>query len=80
VPALQKQLSASGTHVEWSVLNGRPALWITGPHHLVRFPNAPARLAGHVFVWQSGPLTYRLEGPRLTRPAAVALARRSSGT
>jgi hypothetical protein len=76
IPVLQKQLGSEGTHVTWwSVLNGQPALWIAGPRHLVRFPTAPARLAGNVLVWQSGPITYRLEGPRLTRDHALAVAR-----
>jgi hypothetical protein len=80
VPTLQKQLAGSATKVAWLVLNGEPALWLTGARHLARFPDAPPRLAGHVLVWQSGPVTYRLEGPRLSRATAVALARRLTGT
>jgi hypothetical protein len=75
IPVLQKELGSDGAHVTWSVLNGQPALWISGPRHLVRFPTAPARLAGNVLVWQSGPITYRLEGPGLTREHALAVAR-----
>lgn len=75
VPLIQKQLAGSGTHAAWSVVNGEPALWISGARHLVRFPDAPARLAGNVLVWQSRPITFRLEGPRLGRSGALAFAR-----
>jgi len=74
VPVLQKQLGSSGTHVSWSVVNGLPALWISGARHLVRFPDAPARLAGNVLVWQSGAVTFRLEGPHLGRAQALRFA------
>lgn len=80
VPVLQKQLAGEATHATWSALNGEPALWITGARHLVRFPAAPARLAGNVLVWQSGPITYRLEGAHLARAHALALAHRITGT
>jgi hypothetical protein len=75
IPVLQKELAGSGTHATWSVLNGQPALWIAGARHLVRFPDAPPRLAGNVLVWQVGPITYRLEGASLTRAQALAFAR-----
>lgn len=75
IPVIQKQLGGSGTRVIWSLLHGEPALWISGARHLVRFPDLPPRLAGNVLVWQAGPLTYRLEGPHLTRAKALAVAR-----
>jgi len=80
VPLVQKELAGSATHVTWLELDRLPALWITGRRHLVRFPSAPPRLAGNVLVWQSGPITFRLEGPRLGRATAVALARALTGT
>ncbi len=79
-PVIAKTLAGSATHVSWFTLNDQPALWITGARHMVRFPAAPARLAGNVLVWQSGPITFRLEGPRLGRATALALARRLGGT
>lgn len=80
VPVVAKELGASATHASWFTLNKLPALWITGAPHMVRFPAAPARLAGNVLVWQSGPITFRLEGPRLDRTTAVGIARRLTGT
>jgi hypothetical protein len=50
-----------------------PALWIAGDRHVVVFPHAAARLAGHVLVWQRGSLTLRLEGAHLTLRDALKL-------
>jgi hypothetical protein len=71
-----KKLAAGSTRVEWLSLQ-RPddAIWIAGGPHIVVGPTAPPRLAGNVLLWQHGGLTYRLEGRRLTRDRAVALAR-----
>lgn len=80
IPVLQKELSGAATRAEWSILNGQPALWLTGARHLIRFPTAAPRLAGNVLVWQSGPITYRVEGPHLSRTRALAYARRLDGT
>lgn len=74
VPVILKQLSAAGTGVTWLAIHGSPAVWLAGARHVVRFPDAPARLAGNVLVWQSGELTLRLEGPRLDRATAVRIA------
>jgi DNA-binding SARP family transcriptional activator len=70
------ELAAGSTRVEWLSLQ-RPddAIWIAGGPHIVVGPTAPPRLAGNVLLWQHGGLTYRLEGRRLTRDRAVALAR-----
>lgn len=74
VPVVLKQIAAGGTSVTWFTIHGAPALWLTGVRHIVRFPDAPARLAGNVLVWQEGPITLRLEGPRLDPAAALRFA------
>ncbi|HZQ15199.1 MAG TPA: hypothetical protein VFA82_00370 [Gaiellaceae bacterium] len=74
VPIILKQLAGSGTSAAWLAIHGSPALWLVGARHVVRFPDAPARLAGNVLVWQSGPITLRLEGPRLDRATALRIA------
>mgnify|MGYP003693542251 CR=1 FL=1 len=51
---------------------GRLAL---GKAHVFFFPREPARLAGNTLVWTRGSYTYRLEGPNLSRDAALKLAR-----
>ena len=79
-PIVMKELAGRATSASWFLLNGSPAMWITGARHMVRFPAAPARLAGNVLVWQSGPITFRLEGRRLGRATAVAVARTLEGT
>jgi hypothetical protein len=45
-------------------VNGRPALWTTGPYILrLRGGDMDSRrlIEGHVLIWEQGPLTYRLE-------------------
>ena len=39
------------------------------------FPSAPPRLAGNTLLWESAGVTYRLEGARLDRQTALAIAR-----
>jgi hypothetical protein len=53
---------------EWTQLGGRPALWFAAPHPVSYIDRtgveqlATARLAGPCLVWESGGVTYRLEG------------------
>jgi hypothetical protein len=70
-----------GTHVEQLLLNGRPAVWISGASHFFGYIGSdgstrPATLylAGTALIWQRGPLTLRLEG-KLSRAEALRIAR-----
>lgn len=49
--------------------------WLSGAQHALIGPTAPPRLAGNVLVWERAGITFRLEGPRLRRATAFALAR-----
>ena len=78
-PEFLKKFATS--KVEWlQVEPGVTGLWIAGEHHVVFFPGASPRLAGNVLVWATDTRTYRLEGPGLTRAAALRLARAIIGT
>jgi hypothetical protein len=70
-----------GTRVEHLLLEGRPALWISGASHFFGYIDgegepraAELYLAGKVLIWQRSPLTLRLEG-KLSRIEAVRIAR-----
>jgi len=75
-----KKIAGSATSVEWLRIGRVTGLWITGARHLVALPAVPPRLAGNVLLWQSGPITYRLEGKSLDRQAALRLAAEIEGT
>jgi hypothetical protein len=68
-----KKIAGAGT-VQWVQVGSEPALWFAGGQHVVVFPQAPPRLAGHVLVWQQGKLTLRLEGANLTLAEAKKIA------
>jgi hypothetical protein len=71
-----KKLTAERTDVEWlEVEPGVLGVWITGEQHVLVWPEAPPRLAGNVLLWEDGGITFRLEGPSLTRRQALELAR-----
>ena len=71
-----KKLVGGETDAEWvQVLPGSFGLWLSGQPHVFFFPREPARLAGNTLVWTRGGYTYRLEGPTLSRDAALKLAR-----
>jgi hypothetical protein len=72
---LLKKIAVSNGSVQWLRVGADPALWIADGHVVV-FPGAPPRLAGHVLVWQHGSLTLRLEGAQLTLREALTLAER----
>ena len=77
---LLKKIAATTTDVVWLQVGRSPGLWISGARHVVVFPAAPPRLAGNVLVWETGGLTYRLEGRGLSRAAALRLAAQITGT
>ena len=65
--------AALGADVEYVHVQGEPGIWI-GARHAVYLPGGPPRAAGHVLIWQHGPLTLRLEAA-VGRERALALAR-----
>ena len=69
-----KKIAGTGT-VKWVQVGSEPGLWFASGEHVVVFPQAPPRLAGHVLVWQEGKLTLRLEGANLTLAQAEKIAR-----
>jgi hypothetical protein len=69
-----KKLAAFGTDVERVAVGPGEGLWISGAQHVVTFPRRSLRLAGNVLLWEHGRTTYRLEGPKLGKDDAVALA------
>jgi hypothetical protein len=69
-----KKLAAGASHVEGAQVGTAPALWVSGPRHLIFFPGQSPRLAGNVLLWEAGGATYRLEGVNLTQADAISLA------
>ncbi|WP_322938204.1 hypothetical protein [Nocardioides bizhenqiangii] len=79
-PVFSKQVGVLAT--EELDVNGATAWWIDAPHDLTyvdrqgREVTATARLAGTTLVWDGGNgVTFRLEGERLNREDAFAIAR-----
>jgi hypothetical protein len=70
-----KKLASLSTAAASVRVETNPGLWLSGAPHVVFFPEAPARLAGNVLLWQHGPLTLRLEGKNLTQSQAIEVAR-----
>jgi hypothetical protein len=70
---LIKKATLGGADVEYVQVKGEPGIWI-GTRHAVYLPGGPPRAAGHVLIWQHGPLTLRLE-VAVGRDRALALAR-----
>jgi hypothetical protein len=71
---LLKKIALASTSVRWLQVGMEPAIWIAGDRHVVVFPRAAPRLAGHVLVWQHGNLTLRLEAAHLSLRDALSLA------
>lgn len=71
-----KKIALTSTNVRSERVGAEPAIWIAGGKHVVVFPHAAPRIAGHVLVWQHGNLTLRLEGAHLTLRDALDLADR----
>lgn len=71
-----KKLAGGETKVQWvEVHPNRYGVWLSGAPHVFFFPRTPPRLAGNTLVWVDHGTTYRLEGPHLSRDAAIELAR-----
>jgi hypothetical protein len=77
-PFLQKTLSNTTAAVP-STVDGRPAIWLEGPHVVEYaddtgvFQSDLVRIADRVLLWRHGDLTFRLEGD-LTREQAIEIA------
>ena len=69
-----KKLAAGGTGIEAVRVGGVVGLWLSGAPHLFFTPQRSPRLAGNVLLWESNSATYRLEGRKLGKSAAIALA------
>jgi hypothetical protein len=75
LPMLLKKLAGGSTSVDFVTVAGGTGAWIAGANHVVVFPSAAPRLAGNTLLWESAGITYRLEGARLDRKTALAIAR-----
>jgi hypothetical protein len=71
---LLKKVVDQESSIEWTDVNGDPAVWIQGARHGLYLPGGEARLAGNTLIWVRDGITFRLEG-ELTRLRALALAR-----
>lgn len=78
-PLLDKQIGPDAV-VEATMVDDRPAYWITGAAHLLIYLDADGqrrddtvRLAANTLLWSNAGVTYRLESA-LDRDAAIALA------
>jgi hypothetical protein len=69
-----KKLASGESHVEGVRVGTAPALWISGRRHVAFFAGQSPRLAGNVLLWESDGVTYRLEGPNLSKVDAISLA------
>jgi hypothetical protein len=69
-----KKAAVGVADVESVDVVGRPGIWI-GSRHAVYLPGGPPRAAGHVLIWEDGPLTLRLEAA-VDLARALAVARR----
>lgn len=75
-----KKIAGASTDIVAVQVGRAPGLWIAGARHLLLLPAAPPRLAGNVLLWQSGEITYRLEGRNLSEQLALRLATQIEGT
>jgi len=77
---LKKVAGMSLSTVEDAPIDARRhGIWIAGEEHVVYWLDAPPRLAGNVLLWEDGGVTYRIEGKRLSKARALALAREMTG-
>jgi hypothetical protein len=79
-PALLKKAASGATSFEFVRIDpAHEGVWLGGAEHVVSWFETPPRLAGNVLLWEDGGVTYRLEGKRLTKERALALARQMLG-
>jgi hypothetical protein len=75
-----KKVVGDSTGVAGLTVANAPGFWISGAPHLFIAPDASARLAGNVLLWESDGILYRLEGHGLTKPEALRVAAQIEGT
>jgi len=69
-----KKLAAGGTGIEGVRVGHSRGLWLSGGPHVFFTPQRSPRLAGNVLLWESDSTTYRLEGRKLGKSEAIAIA------
>lgn len=69
-----KKLAAGATGIEGVRVGNAPGLWLSGAPHVFFTPQRSSRLAGNVLLWETGSTTYRLEGRKLGKSEAIAIA------
>jgi len=69
-----KKLAAGATSFEGVRVGNASGLWLSGSPHVFFTPQRSPRLAGNVLLWESGSTTYRLEGRKLGKSEAIAIA------
>jgi hypothetical protein len=69
-----KKLAAGSTGIEPVHVGDAFGLWLSGAPHVFFTPQRSPRLAGNVLLWESDSTTYRLEGRKLGKSEAIAIA------
>jgi hypothetical protein len=69
-----KKLAAGSTTIEQVHVGNAFGLWLSGGPHVFFTPQRSLRLAGNVLLWESDSTTYRLEGRKLGKSEAIAIA------
>lgn len=69
-----KKLAADGTGIESVRVGTAYGLWLSGAPHVFFTPRRSSRLAGNVLLWETNSTTYRLEGRKLGKSEAIAIA------
>ncbi|HEY2371141.1 MAG TPA: hypothetical protein VGH82_01195 [Gaiellaceae bacterium] len=69
-----KKLAAGSTGIVGVRVGDAPGLWLSGSPHVFFTPQRSPRLAGNVLLWESDSTTYRLEGRKLGKSEAIAIA------
>jgi hypothetical protein len=69
-----KKLAAGATGIDEVRVGNAFGLWLSGGPHVFFTPERSPRLAGNVLLWESDSTTYRLEGRKLGKSEAIAIA------
>lgn len=69
-----KKLAAGSTGIEQVRVGNAFGLWLSGAAHVFFTPGRSSRLAGNVLLWEADSTTYRLEGRKLDKSEALAIA------
>jgi hypothetical protein len=69
-----KKLAGGSTSIEQVHVGDAFGLWLSGGPHVFFTPQRSPRLAGNVLLWESDSTTYRLEGRKLGKTEAIAIA------